>query len=102
MMLISAFKCFLALNTFAKQDQTKTKSFILRKVSQTTTMKVVVIFGIFDAIGAMVPLISPERIELEYCACAQIKALEKRNWWLHPDDAWERGRNAANLINILE
>ena len=39
-------------------------------------MKVVVFFGIFDAIGAMVLLISSKQIELEGCACAQIEALE--------------------------
>ena len=87
MALLSVSKRFLALLTFVKQDQTITKSFILRKVRLMTTMKVVVIFGIFDAIGAMVLLISPKRIELEGCACAQIKALEERNSCLHPDDA---------------
>ena len=84
--------------TFVKQDQTKTKSFILRKVFQITSMEMVVIFGVFDAIGAMLLLISPERIELEGCACAQIKALEEGNWWLHPDNAWERDRNATNFV----
>ena len=39
-------------------------------------MKVVVFFCIFDAIGAMVLLISSKQIELEGCACAQIEALE--------------------------
>ena len=87
MALLSVSKHFLALLTFVKQDQTITKSFILRKVRLMTTMKVVVIFGIFDAIGAMVQLIFPKRIELEGCACAQIKALEERNSSLHPDDA---------------
>ena len=46
---------------------------------------------------AMVLLISPERIELEGCACAQIKALEKWNCSIYPDDTRdlsERGRNA--------
>ena len=50
----------------------------------------------------MVLLISPEQIELESCACAQIKVLEKENCWLYPDDAGfssERGKNAANLIS---
>ena len=42
-----------------------------------TTMKVVVIFGIYGAVCAMVLLISPERVELENCACAQIDALEE-------------------------
>ena len=40
-------------------------------------MKVVVIFVIFGIICAMVLVISPERIELESCACAQIEALEE-------------------------
>ena len=87
MALLSVSKRFLAPLTFVKQDQTITESFILRKVRLMTTMKVVVILGIFDAIGAMVLLISPKRIELEGCACAQIKALEERNSCLHPDDA---------------
>ena len=55
----------------------------------------------FSQIGAMVLLISSERIELESCACAQIKALEEGNRWLYLYDAGdlsERGRNAANLI----
>ena len=50
----------------------------------------------------MVLPISPEQIELESCACAQIKALEEGNWWLYAGDAGdssERGRNAANLIS---
>ena len=51
-------------------------------------MTVVVIFGIFDIIGAMDLLISPEQIELEGCACANIKALEEGNGRLYPDDAW--------------
>ena len=38
-----------------------------------------VFFGIFYAIGAMVLLISPEPIELESCACIQIKAREGWN-----------------------
>ena len=42
-----------------------------------TTMKVVVIFVIFGIICAMVLVISPERIELESCACAKIEALEE-------------------------
>ena len=85
--LLSVSRRFLALLTIVKQDPTITKSFILRKVRLMTTMKVVVIFCIFDAIGAMVLLISPKRNELEGCACTQIKALEERNLWLHPDDA---------------
>ena len=55
-----------------------------------------VIFGISDVIGAMVLLISPDQIELEGYACAQIKALEEGNGRLYPDDACafvrERGR----------
>ena len=50
----------------------------------------------------MVLLISPERIELESCACALIKALDEGIWWLYPDDAGnlsERRRNATNLIS---
>ena len=105
MTLLSVSQRFLALSIFVKQDQTMTKSFIeriLRKLSQMTTIKVVLIFAIFEAICAMVLLISPERIELESCACAQIEALEEWNRWLYPDDAGdlsERGRNAANLIS---
>ena len=63
---------------------------------------VVAIFALFSEIGAMVLLITPERIELESCACAQIEALEKGNRWLYPDDARdlsERGENAAHLIS---
>ena len=80
MTLLSVSQRLLALNTFAKQERIITKSFIeriLRKVSQMTTMKVVVTFGIFGTIFAMVLLISPERIELESCACAQIEALDE-------------------------
>ena len=98
MTLLSVSKRFLALNTFVQLDQTRMKPFILRKVIQMTNMKVVVIFGIFDANCAMVLLISPKQINLEGCACAQIKTLKEGNWWLHPDNAWERDRNAANLI----
>ena len=63
---------------------------------------VVAFFALFSQIGAMVLLISSERIELESCACAQTKALEEGNWWLYPDDAGdlsERAGNAANLIS---
>ena len=45
------------------------------------------IFALFSEIGAMVLLITPERIELESCACAQIEALEEWNCWFYPDDA---------------
>ena len=66
-----------------------------------TKVEVVVIFGIFGAIGSMVLLKSPERIKLESCSCAHIKAFEEWNEWLRPDDDWDlsdRGRNVANLV----
>ena len=44
-------------------------------------------FALFSQIGAMVLPISPERIELESCACPQIKALEEGNRWLYLNDA---------------
>ena len=53
-------------------------------------------------IGAMVVLITPERIELESCACAQIKTLEDGSGRFHPDEAGdpsEKERNAANLFS---
>ena len=50
-------------------------------------MKEVVFFGVFFAIGAMVLLISRKPIELEGCACAQIKALEGWNRLTDADDA---------------
>ena len=62
----------------------------------------VAFIAIFSQTGAMVLLISPKQIELESCACAQIKALEERNRLLHLGDAEDlsqRGRNAANLIS---
>ena len=62
----------------------------------------VAFFAPFSLIGAMVLLISPERMKLESCACAQIKALEEGNRWLYLDDAGhpsERLQNAANLIS---
>ena len=104
MTLLSVSQRFLPLSTFVKQGRIIAKSFIeriLRKVSQMNMVKVVVIFGIFGAIDAMVLPISPKRIALGSCACAQIEALEEGNRWIHPDDYWnlsERGRNAANLI----
>ena len=55
----------------------------------------------FSQIGAMVVLSSPERIELESCACAQFEALQEGNGWFYPDDAGdlsEQGRNMANLM----
>ena len=50
----------------------------------------------------LILLISPERIELETCACAQIEALREGKRWLYLDDAGdpsERGRSAANLTS---
>ena len=66
-----------------------------------TTKKVVVILGIFEAIDAIVLVITPERIEIESCACAQNEALGERNGSIYQyiDDDWnlsERARNAAN------
>ena len=79
-MTVSVSQHVIALNTFVKHEQILTNSInehILRTVSQMTTMKEVVTFGICDTIFAMVLLISPERIELESCACAQIEALDE-------------------------
>ena len=59
-------------------------------------------FPLLTQIGAMVLLISPEQIELESYACAQIEALEEGNRWFYLDDAGdlsERGRNPANMIS---
>ena len=87
MTLLCVSQWILALNNF---EQIITKSFIkriLRKVSWTTTMQVVVIFGIFGTLCAMVLLISPKRNELEICACTQIEALEKQNGWIYPGNA---------------
>ena len=39
----------------------------------------------FYAIDAMV-LLSSEQIELEGCACTQVKALEERNGLIYPDN----------------
>ena len=50
-------------------------------------MMVVAFFAIFSQIGAMGLLLSPKRIKLESCACAQIKALEQANRWFYLDDA---------------
>ena len=64
-----------------------------------TTMKVVVFFDIFGAIGATVLIITFERIELEGCACAHTKSLGEQNGSINPDDARnlsKRDRNAAN------
>ena len=38
---------------------------------------------LFSQIGAMVLLISPEQIELESCACAQIEARGEGNRWVY-------------------
>ena len=70
--------------------------------TRQTGSVMVAFIAIFSQTGAMVLLISPKQIELESCACAQIKALEERNRLLHLDDAEDlskRGRNAANLIS---
>ena len=82
MRVLSVSHRFLALNTFEKQERIITKSFIdcvLRKGSWMSTMKVVVFFDIFGAIGATVLIITFKSLELEGCTCAQIEALEKRN-----------------------
>ena len=49
----------------------------------------------------MVLLIFPERIVLESCTCAEIKAFEDGNRWLYLDagDPSERGRNASNVMS---
>ena len=52
---------------------------------QTWSVMVVAFLAIFSQIGVMVLLISPERIKLERCICAQIKAL-KKNRQLYLDD----------------
>ena len=63
------------------------------------------LFCPFSQIGAIVLLIlllSPERIELETCACTQIEALREGKWCWYLDDIGdpsERGRSAANLIS---
>ena len=78
--VLSGSHRFLALNTFVKQERIITKSFIgcvLRKGSLMTTMKVVVFFDIFGAIGATALIITFEQMELEGCACAQIEAFEE-------------------------
>ena len=79
-----------------------TESFIervWRKVRGMTTKKVVVILGIFEAIDAIVFVITSERIEIESCACAQNEALGEQNGSIYINDDWnlsERARNAAN------
>ena len=64
------------------------------------TMKEVVFFGIFYAIGAMILLISPKPIELESCACAQIKALERWNELKDSVDALDLLKRSKNLSKI--
>ena len=64
---LSVFQQLLARYVFVKQEQTTRKSLvehILRKVSFEVTMKVMVFFGVFGVIGAMVLPISLEQIEL--------------------------------------
>ena len=56
-----------------------------------------VFFGIFYAIGAMVLLISPEPIELESCACIQIKAREGWNGLTDSVDALDLLKRSKNL-----
>ena len=59
----------------------------------------VVILGIFEAIDAIVLVITSERIEIESCACAQNQDFGEQNGSIYLDDDWnlsERGRNAAN------
>ena len=89
-MTVSVSQHVIALNTFVKHEQILTNSIIeriLRIVSQMTTMKEVVIFGLFGAIDATVFVITSEQIELEGCACAQIEALGERKRLINPDDA---------------
>ena len=62
-------------------------------------------FPLLTQIGAMVLLISPEQIELESYASAQIEALEEGNRWLHSDDAGvshESGKNAVMVVAFWE
>ena len=58
-----------------------------RETQQTCSVMVVTFFAHLSQIGAMVLLLSLERIEQESCAFAQIKALEERDWWLYPYDS---------------
>ena len=46
---------------------------------QTLSVMMVAFFALFSQIGAMVLLISLERIRLENCTSAQIEALEEGN-----------------------
>ena len=54
-----------------------------REMRQTQSVMVVAFFTLFSQIGAMVLLISPERIKLKSCTCAQIEALEEGNRLLY-------------------
>ena len=90
MNVLSVFQKFFALNTLVKHEQIITKSIIdriLRRSSWMTTMKEVVIFGLFGAVYATVSVITSERIELGGCACAHTKALGEQNGSINPDDA---------------
>ena len=53
------------------------------EMRQTRSVMVVAFFTVFSQISAMVLLISPERIKLKSCTCAQIEALEEGNRWLY-------------------
>ena len=55
---------------------------------QTRSVMAVAFFALFlKRIDAMVLQITPKRMKLLSCACAQIKAHEELNGWLYPDDA---------------
>ena len=54
---------------------------------QTWSVMVKAVFALYSQIGAMVLPISPEQIEQESCAFAQIWAPEEWNKLLYPDDA---------------
>ena len=65
-----------------------------------TTKKVVVILAIFDAIDAMVLVITSERIEIEGCACAQNKALRERNGSIYRDVDWNWSERETEMKQI--
>ena len=72
------------------------------EMRQAWSLMVVAFFALFSQIGSMALPIFLERIELESCACAQIKTLEDGSGRFHPDEAGdpsEKERNAANLIS---
>ena len=50
----------------------------------------------------MVLLLSTEQIELEGCACTQIKALEEWNGLIYPDNALDLTESERNPINPPE